>query len=74
MPTPTARPAEPGLAVLLNVGLAAHTLQVTLPPGTTLAGAPRDLLADLPLTAEEGGLRATLPPLSAAIVTLAPAP
>ena len=67
-------PGRPGLVVLLNLGLAAHTLQVTLPPGATLAGTPRDLLADLPLTAEEGGLQATLPPLSAAIVGLAPAP
>ena len=66
-------PGHPGLATLLNLGPAAHSLQVTLPAGTPLAGAPRDLLNDHPVTAEEGGLRVTLPPLSAAVVPLAPA-
>lgn len=65
-------PGQPGLATLLNLGSAAQSLQVTLPPGTTVSGAPRDLLNDHPVTADNGGLRVTLPPLSAAIVALEP--
>jgi alpha-amylase len=64
------QPGEIGLLTALNLSATPRTLQVPLPAGQTLRGAPRDLLNGHPVTADGPTLRISLPPLAAALVEL----